>query len=174
MTEVTVIDSGCDDIAGFIASGLGQYEGESGDVLIRSVHSLNEIQKKKTDILVLTEDAIRSLQREKNAGKHVCIRCGILLLPGDAGAAGEDSFDTDIFDAGCIVSYGMSPKNSITLSSISEESCVLALQRELVTAKGDVLERQEIKINGGLRPDRLLAVAGALLILGQKLAEINR
>jgi hypothetical protein len=93
------------------------------------------------------------------------IKCGILLLPGDA--------DADSFDAGCVVTYGMSPKNTLTLSSIGEDTCVLALQRELLTANGSMLERQEFNIKSGLRPDRLLAMAGALLILGLKLPEIN-
>lgn len=168
MTEVTVIDTGCDDIAGRIASGIDESGGMSGDILIRSIHSLNEISKKKTDILVLTEDAVKT-----GGEQRARISCGILLLPGDSDACATDA-DADIFDAECIVTYGMSPKNTITLSSISEETCVLALQRELVTIKGDVLERQEIKIGGGMRPDCLLAAAGALLILGQKLYEINQ
>lgn len=112
----------------------------------------------KPGILVLTENAVNSFQDGKTN-----IACRILLLPGDA--------DAGIFDAECIVTYGMSPKNTVTLSSISEESCVLALQRELLTINGDVLERQEIKIKGGMPPDCLLAVAGSLLILGINLSE---
>lgn len=106
----------------------------------------------------MTEDAVGSFK-----GGKTNIVCGILLLPGDA--------DAGIFDAECIVTYGMSPKNTVTLSSINEESCVLALQRELLTIKGDVLERQEIKIRGGMPPNCLLAVAGSLLILGINPAE---
>lgn len=165
MTEVTVIDAGCKDNAGYdvagkIASGISEYEDSSGAVLIRSVSSINDITIKRPDILVLTEDAARACGERQ---KH--ISCGILLLPGDANA--------DIFDAACIVTYGMSPKNTITLSSISEETCVLAIQRELVTTTGDVLERQEIKIKGGMHPECLLAVAGTLLLLGLRLSDLN-
>jgi hypothetical protein len=169
MTEVTVLDAGSDDIAGNIASGIEEFGGNSGDLLIRSIRTLNDMSAKKTDVLVLSEDdAI--FQGEPKAR----VACKILLLPGDRVTSGTEPGDTDFFDAECVVTYGMSPKNTITLSSISEESCVLALQRELITIGGDVLERQEIKIKGGLRPNSLLAVYGTLLILGYRISDINR
>ncbi len=74
------------------------------------------------DILVLSPDAVMTRRVESAP-----IKCGILLLPGDA--------DADSFDAGCVVTYGMSPKNTLTLSSIGEDTCVLALQRELLNRK---------------------------------------
>lgn len=167
MTEVIIVDAGCDDIAGKIASGIDESGGYNGDILIRSIHSLKEITQKKTDVLVLTEHTVKTRREDTPWEPGMRISCGILLLPGDI-ITGDGDDEVDIFDAECIVTYGMSPKNTITLSSISEGICVLALQRELITTKGDVLERQEIKINGGMRPDCLLAVAGALLILGQR------
>lgn len=167
MTEVTVLDAGSDDIAGKIASGIKEYRGNSGDLLIRSIRSLNDISTLKTDVLVLSEDALIS-------GRKAHIGCTLLLLPGDPAAGGPVPGDTDFFDTKCIVTYGMSPKNTITLSSISEDTCVLALQRELITTRGDVLERQEIKVKGGMRPNSLLAVYGTLLILGHKISDINR
>ncbi len=169
MTEVTILDAGSDDIAGKIASGIEEYGGNCGDLLIRSIRTLNDISTKKTDVLVLSEDA-DIVHGERKAR----VSCTILLLPGDRVASGTESCDTDIFDAECIVTYGMSPKNTITLSSINEETCVLALQRELITTGGDVLERQEIKVKGGMRPNSLLAVVGTLLILGHKISDINR
>jgi hypothetical protein len=60
----------------------------------------------------------------------------------------------------------MGPKNTLTLSSISEEGCVLALQRELVTASGSVLDRQEFVVAAGGDADDVLAKSGALLLLG--------
>ncbi|SHH64791.1 hypothetical protein SAMN02745823_00613 [Sporobacter termitidis DSM 10068] len=159
MTEIAVIDAGCDDIAGKITAGIRRYGGNPGDLLIAQVPSCAALSGSQPDILVLGEDAAPS------CGPAERIQCGILLMPGDG--------DASAFDARCIVTYGMSPKNTITLSSISETSCVLAIQREFLTAGGDMLERQEIKIMGGMRPDCLLTVAGALLILGLKISDTN-
>jgi hypothetical protein len=181
MTEVTVLEAGCDDLAGSIASRIEECGGHIGDVLIRSIHSLKEAAKTKPDILVLPAEAVSS-GYERDAR----VSCSFLLLPGDSvtgdsvtgdsvtGDLSNGSADATDFDAGCIVTYGMSPKNTITLSSISEDTCVLALQRELVTIHGDILDRQEMMIKGGLRPDCLLAVVGTLLILGLKISDTNQ
>lgn len=162
MVELAVIEAGrdglvCDDIAGKIVSGIKEYGGGLDTVIIVKASSLEELRGSHPDVLVLSEESSKD-----PSGDTAHIRCGILLLPGDG--------DAEAFDAECIVTYGMSPKNTITLSSISEESCVLAIQRELLTSSGDMLDRQEFKIRGGMRPGCLLPVAGALLILGIKLA----
>lgn len=162
MTDLTVIDIGGEDLAGHIATRLTEHQC-GGDILIRSVVSMHETTLKNPDVLVLTEAAADAAAEQK-----IRLKSSILLLPGDMA-----DLDMDLFEAACLVTYGMSPKNTITLSSINEDYCVLALQRELVTVCGDVLERQEIKVKGGLRPELLLAVAGALLILGMNIAEAN-
>jgi hypothetical protein len=161
MTELAVIEAGCDDkayddIAGKIISGIREYGGNQDAVRVVKASSLEMLRGRRPDIVVLSEAPAKEY-----GGESAHIRCGILLLPGDG--------DAEAFDAECIVTYGMSPKNTITLSSISETSCVLAIQRELLTSFGDMLDRQEIKIRGGMRPGCLLPVAGALLILGVKL-----
>ncbi len=158
--EITVIDPGMENIAGKIAAGCAPDGTDAMALRIRRAVSPDALNGPPPDLLVLSPDCIAG----RSAGS-ARVRCGILLLPGDADAEG--------FETGCIVTYGMSAKNSITLSSIGEDACVLALQRELPTVNGDVLERQEIKIESSTRPDSLLAVAGALLILGQKLPGIN-
>ncbi len=170
MTEVAVLDTGSEDIAGKIASRIDEYSGSTGDILIRSIRSLKEITGRKSDILVLPADAAQDCGGSSSR-EQLRVGCGILLLPGDSAAV---TGVVDIFDAGCIVTYGMSPKNTVTFSSIGEDFCVLALQRELVTTGGVVLERQEIKIRGEMRPESLLAVAGTLLILGLKISAANR
>lgn len=88
--------------------------------------------------------------------------CGILLMPDKAGEI------LHLFDADCVVTYGMSEKCSVTLSSIAENDAVISLQRELPTLDGELLERQELKMR---RPDyvseeSLLATASVLLISG--------
>ena len=84
--------------------------------------------------------------------------CRTILLPGDAGR----------MLAASAVSYGSSPRDSLTISSREGDRLWAALQRELVTLGGQVVERQEFPLPLG--PDGRamsdLAVAGALLLLG--------
>jgi hypothetical protein len=87
--------------------------------------------------------------------------CAVLLIPDSA---------TEIigyFGAECVVSYGMSEKSTITLSSISEHETVVALQREVPTIHGEILERQELKLKrAGIPEESLLAIVGVLLVTG--------
>ena len=70
--------------------------------------------------------------------------------------------------AASAVSYGSGPKNTLTLSSREGRKLWLALQRELVTIQGQVVDRQEFPwiLDHGASPQSALAVAGALLLLG--------
>ena len=65
-----------------------------------------------------------------------------------------------------VVSYGFSPRDSITLSSMSEEKIVLTIQRELFNLNGSILERQEIPIKNIGSPMDSLVIASAFLLLG--------
>ncbi len=88
--------------------------------------------------------------------------CRTVLLPGQTGrAAGE-------MRAASAVSYGTSPKDTLTVSSREENRLWCALQRELVTVDGRVVERQEFPLELDRKDRELpaLAVAGALLLLG--------
>ena len=89
-------------------------------------------------------------------------RCRMALLPGDAPLPGWD------LQAASAVSYGSGPKNTLTLSSREGRKLWLALQRELVTIQGQVVDRQEFPwmLDHGASPQSALAVAGALLLLG--------
>ena len=94
--------------------------------------------------------------------------CRTVLLPGDAWGLPEG------LRAASAVSYGASPKNSLTVSSRRGERLWAALQRELVTVEGRVVERQEFPVpflsHGELAS---LAVAGALLLLGVPPEELD-
>ncbi len=142
--DITVIDSGNEDIAGRIAAGCAAAGLKADDVRIRHVASAANVTGPPPDLIVVSPDAAAGKR-----GEAVPTACGILLLPGDG--------DAEDFDAGCVVTYGLSPKDTLTLSSIGEEICVAALQRELLTVSGDMLERQEFMIKTTLRPDSLLA-----------------
>ena len=84
-----------------------------------------------------------------------------MLLPGSAGPLARH------LKADRAVSYGPSPKDSITLSSLEGDQICVALQRELVTVTGRVLERQELVLPfpTGRDPLPWLAVTGTLLLL---------
>jgi len=88
--------------------------------------------------------------------------CRTVLLPGDAPAEHWQ------LQAASAVSYGPGPRNTLTLSSREGDRLWLALQREVVTVQGQVVERQEFPFCSaqGQSPQAALAVAGALLLLG--------
>lgn len=88
--------------------------------------------------------------------------CRAVLVPGRLSPLARD------IPAQWAVSYGISPKDSLTLSSLGEDAISLALQREVVTLGGSCLECQELCLpHGGHRaPMHVLACAGVQLMLG--------
>lgn len=67
-----------------------------------------------------------------------------------------------------MVSYGLTRRDTLTFSSLAQDTLCLALQRELVTLGGVCREPQEIPLapQGRADPLALLAWAGTLLLLG--------
>ena len=87
-------------------------------------------------------------------------RCRTVLLPGELGGAP--------LRAASAVSYGVSPRDTLTVSSREDGALWIALQRELVTVDGRLVERQEFPLTlaPGEQELSALAAAGALLLLG--------
>ena len=86
-------------------------------------------------------------------------RCRILLLPGwMRGPA--------VPHAASAVSYGNGPRDSITVSSREAWRLWVAIQRDLVTVEGRVVEQQEFSLLAPEDEGAALAAAGALLLLG--------
>ncbi len=85
-----------------------------------------------------------------------------VLLPGAAGPLAR------ALRTGQAVSYGTSPRDTLTFSSLEGDKLCLALQRELVTLSGAVLEQQELVLSfpAGASPLPFLAAMGTLLLLG--------
>ena len=100
--------------------------------------------------------------RAAAAGVPLPRQCRTVLLPGGAGERGLP------LRAASAVSYGVSPRDTLTLSSREGDTLWAALQRELVTVDGRVVERQEfpLALEPGERELTALAAAGALLLLG--------
>ena len=85
----------------------------------------------------------------------IAAACRTALLPGDPPLPELE------LQAASAVSYGAGPRNTL-------DRLWVALQRELVTVQGQVVERQEFpwRLSPGASPQAALAVAGALLLLG--------
>ena len=88
--------------------------------------------------------------------------CRTVLLPGGAGGLLSG------LDPAAAVSYGTGPRDTLTLSSREGRQLWCAIQRELVTVEGRVVERQELplRLPDHMSPLSVLAAAGALLLLG--------
>ena len=88
--------------------------------------------------------------------------CGTLLLPGSLSPLARQ------VKADCAVSYGVSPKDTLTFSWVDHGQVGISLQRELVTLGQGTVERQELCFPfSGDRPSlSLLAWVGLLLLLG--------
>ena len=94
--------------------------------------------------------------------RHMQGSCRTVLRPGDSPAQHWQ------LQAASAVSYGPGPRNTLTLSSREGNHLWLALQREVVTVQGQVVERQEFPFRSATdqSTQAALAVAGALLLLG--------
>jgi len=150
MTELTIIESASESFTRVISSKIAAF---GSDIFITRLLPSQADLRRQTDLVVVSPGSWDIL-----APGGTKLRCNILLAPGGIGAS--------FARAGCVVTYGMSAKDSITMSSIGEDTCVLALQRELVTAGGRILERQELKIQATDTADELMASAGVMLLLG--------
>lgn len=95
--------------------------------------------------------------------------CRTVLLPGDTPALEWP------LQAASAVSYGPGPRNTLTLSSQEGKQLWLALQREVVTVQGQVVDRQEFSfpLPKGQSTQSALAVAGALLLLGVRPEQLS-
>jgi hypothetical protein len=102
------------------------------------------------------------------AGANI-LDCGTVLLPGRAGSL------IRAMQVESAVSYGPGAKDSITLSSLEENQICIAVQRELVTVSGGLVERQELVLPFPREesPERFLAVTGALLLLGRRFSKYS-
>jgi len=100
--------------------------------------------------------------RSSGSGRTPNIRCTALLTPGDRGS------EIHGIASKWVVSYGLAARDSLTVSSLEPDFAVLALQRELPTLLGTVIERQELPlpIPRGTGAGGVMALYGSLLILG--------
>ena len=94
--------------------------------------------------------------------------CRAMLVPGRLAELARR------LTASWAVSFGLSPKDTLTLSSMGENTIHLALQREIVTLTGQRLDPQEFPL---ARQDhtalcQVLACVGVQLLLGVEPGEV--
>lgn len=94
-------------------------------------------------------------------------RCRIAVLPGDK------ELDCRYLQAGRVVTYGLSGKNTVTLSSADENRLFLALQREIIGLNGRRIEQQELLVRNAPLTSSTLAGATALLVCGGELDKMT-
>lgn len=152
-------------------SGEGLCEGLAEDMeraglarpfLLRGRHPA-ELAGESLDLLVVSP-------RATGWAGAASVTCRLLLLPGGAGPLIRG------MKVEGAVSYGAGARNTITLSSLEGGRICLAVQRELVTVEGSVVERQELVLPYPPQqdgPELFMARVGALLLLGGTPAGAN-
>jgi hypothetical protein len=116
--------------------------------------TVEEVSRRRWDLLALTREGCRLLE----SGVSVCC-CGTLLLPGDLGYVALSRVRSER-----VVDYGLSSRDSLTLSSLSR-GAVVCVQRMLIRPDGNIVEPGELPLTvADLPPEELLAVAGIRLL----------
>lgn len=94
------------------------------------------------------------------------LSCRTVLLPHAAGPLARTLL------ARRVVSYGLSPRDTLTVSSLEEDRASVAVQRELIRPDGGLVERQELVVERrpGQTAELLLAETGLRLLLGEEFA----
>lgn len=138
----------------------GEYFGEavsrtlgSGDnVLILDTSREADLKNRRCDLVVVSPGYARSKSPSES------LNCGALLTP--------DGLFFTPSGAKSVVTYGMSSRSTLTLSSIGAERCVMAIQRNVMTASGKLVEEQEMTVMPNGDADTTLAAAGGRILLG--------
>lgn len=98
----------------------------------RRLRNPAELPDKSWDLLALTRSGCQRLGQQE-------IRCRTLLVPGDCPPALLARLHAET-----VISYGLSPRDSLTLSSLTEP--VLCVQRTLLRPDGAPVEPQEFPL----------------------------
>lgn len=150
MLRIAVTQASDETVFSVIFNALSKAGGYS----LRCRKKPDDERASTSDLFVMTEKAAAGYRRE-------AINCRIALIPGDV-----VRIDWSALNASCVVTYGMSSKNSVTFSSLSRP--VISVQRELMTLSDFLIEQQEIPVNSmpQISDSQNLAALTALLIIG--------
>lgn len=119
--------------------------------------TVRALTEKRWELLALSAEGCRRIASTPEA---VCA-CGTVLLPSEWTALTVRQIRAER-----VVSCGLSPRDSLTLSSIGDQNAVVCVQRALLRPDGAQVEPQELPVSrpGGSAED-LLAVIGLGLLL---------
>lgn len=137
---------------------VGEYAQElcrAADIGAQPFSTLHAASDRRWELLALTSPSVR-------LGARATIFADILLLPGDS----DPSLLREIRTLQ-IVSYGFSPRDTLTLSSLAGDERLVCLQRSLLSPGGVLLEPQEFPLSASLAAlpgEQALLVAGVRLL----------
>ena len=76
----------------------------------------------------------------------------------------KEKLETPLKKGEKIITYGMNPKSTITISAINDEKATVCVQRGFTNFHGKEIEPQEIVVNNTKNEDVLLNTAVSLVI----------
>jgi len=150
-------------------------------VLFASQREAYEIERKsQKSVFILSSDNMRYFLRTlpdifvappglKNISGGEKIACRSAVLCGE-----DASTLSEYIVSERIVTYGMSPKDTLTVSS-AVDNVTIALQREIIALTDETIEMQEVRIPMEDCADlnRLMAIACVMLLAGIPFMEIQ-
>ena len=117
----------------------------------RRLHKAEELLEQTWGILPLPPGTVRAIQ-------EVPISCACLLVEGGCPAELLTAVETDH-----VITYGLSPRDSLTLSSLREP--VLCVQRSLQRPDGTIIEPQELPLGTlPMSAEQMLPLLGLWLL----------
>ena len=119
--------------------------------------SLDNIRNIKFDVIIITT-GINNLLEKKEVIEKICVNSKYLLLNADV----ENNLEFLQNKKITVITYGLNPKSTVTISSINEEEILIALQRNIKTLQGNIIEvgekRVSVSENKKLSPQDILAI----------------
>ena len=76
----------------------------------------------------------------------------------------KEKFEAPIKQGEKVITYGMNPKSTITISAINDEKATICVQRGFTNFSGREIEPQELVVKNNQNEDILLNTAVSLVI----------
>lgn len=124
---------------------------------VEQPETVRALTKKRWEVLALSAAGCRLLA---DAPEAVCA-CGTVLLPSDWSCLTARQVRAER-----VVSCGLSPRDSLTFSSMGDRDAVVCVQRALIRPDGGQVEPQELPLDciGGQTEDLLVVVGLGFLL----------